>query len=274
MARKKTENKKTKTKKQGAVRKFAPNSHHRPWGRYFLGLILVAVTSYGVMQVPWRIGYEYIASLKNRPIQHVSVEGEFFYISKNDIQKILSEKLVNDFVDLKIKDLQVEIKNNPWVESASVRRVWPNSLVVKVKEQQPIALWGDEGFINRFGELIISNNLLKISHFPKLFGERESSNLIVKQYLELTKRLVVHELSITELSIDGTRSMRLKIDDSFDVLVGKNHFVDKIDSFLFVYSEQLKANKNEILTVDLRYSHGVAVSWRKNTTHMLTSQRD
>lgn len=274
MPRKKIENKKINAKKQGAVRKTAPNSYRRPWGRYFLSLILVAVASYGVIQIPWHVGYEYIASLKNRPIQHVSVEGEFFYISKNDIQKILSEKLINDFVDLKIKDLQAEIKDNPWIESVSVRRVWPNSLVVKVKEQQPIALWGDEGFINRFGELIISDNLLKISHFPKLFGERESSNLIVKQYLELTKMLVVHELSITELTIDSARSMRIKIDDSFDVLVGKNHFVDKIDSFLLVYSEQLKANKNEILTVDLRYSHGVAVSWRKNTTHMLTSQRD
>lgn len=274
MARKRVEPKKTAAnKKQGAIRKPSPSTSSKPWGRYFLGFVFLGGLIFGAINVPWQSGYDHVVALTNRPIQHVSVEGEFYYLSKKDIQDILSEKLVNDFVELRIKDLQQEIKKNPWIETVSVHRVWPNSLVVKVREQQPIALWGSEGFINRFGTLIISDDLVKIRHFPKLYGERESSNLIVKQYLELTKMLATQELSITELTIDKTQSMRIKVDASFDVLIGQNNIVDKVNAFLLVYKNQLKIDKNEIAKVDLRYSHGMAVSWRTDATHLLSSQR-
>lgn len=259
---------------KGAIRTPLPSTKPRPWGRVFLSLIFLSICVFGIKKTNWTAQYERLTAINTRPIKHVSVEGEFEYISKSLIQSLLAEKLVNDFVDLKITDLQRDLKMDPWIANASVFRVWPDSLVVKIAEEKPIALWGSEGFINRFGSLVVTTELKKIEHLPKLYGSAEKSDDVVKHYLSASKIVAAENLSISEFSIDETNAWRIEIDNTFELFVGESSVSSKLENFLFVYSRQLKSKKNAIKQIDLRYSSGMAVSWRENNTHLLTSQRE
>lgn len=259
--------------KKGAVRTPVPSKKNRYWGRTCFLLLFSGIFIFGIKKVEWTEQYTRLTAINIRPIKHVSVEGEFAYTSKVFIQSLLAEKLINDFVDLKIKHLQSELKTDPWIENASVYRVWPDSLVVKIIEEKPIALWGDEGFINRFGSLIMTTKLDKIAHLPKLYGNAQKSDELVKHYLSASKIVATQGLGISEFSIDETNVWRIEIDNAFELLVGESRVSSKLENFLFVYSRQLKSKKDTIKHVDLRYSSGMAVSWRENNIHLLTSQR-
>ena len=41
-----------------------------------------------------------------------------------------------------------------WIKDASIRRVWPSELEVHVTREQPVAKWGDNGYLTAQGKVI------------------------------------------------------------------------------------------------------------------------
>lgn len=270
---------KKKADKKGAIRSVEKTNEPRLWGRYVFFVAVFGAFAWFVKDVQFKDLYETVNSSwvsllesKQKPIKSVQVEGDFEYISHEQLQKMLLKRVSGDFVDVDIKTIQKELSENEWVFSVAVNRVWPDALKVIVVEQQPIALWGDRGFLNRFGEVIITKDIDVIKHLPTLDGDSEFSDDVAKKYLVVAQMFSSQGLTVTSLSIDDKGAWEVGVDHQFTLFVGQNELTQKLENFLYVYEQQLKDTKSRISTVDLRYESGMAVSWNKEKSHFLTSQ--
>ena len=79
----------------------------------------------------------------------------------------------------------------PWVRRATVRRIWPNRLVVGIEEHRAIALWGDGRLVNTFGELFTANlaEAEEDGPLPELAGPPASEQVVLARYRELERWL-------------------------------------------------------------------------------------
>lgn len=62
----------------------------------------------------------------------------------------------------------------PWVRRASVSRMWPATIVVRIEEREPLALWQHQGrfaLIDRDGQVILREGLERFNHLPVVVGE-------------------------------------------------------------------------------------------------------
>jgi len=250
-----------------------------PWGRYVLAVASIFLMIVIVQSLPWRqwvdLGSKKVHAIlqsKQRPIASVHVEGDFEYISKEQLQNLILRRVSGDFVDVDIKTIQKELAANEWIYAVAVSRIWPDGLKVKVIEQQPIALWGDRGFLNRFGEVVFTKKVDVIEHLPNLDGDIHKSDEVTQQYLNITQLLADESLIVTSLSIDDKGSWKVQLDKQFEVFVGQDSMMQKLDNFLYVYETQLKQKKEYIKLVDLRYESGMAVTWTSKKAQALLGE--
>ncbi|MFI0376163.1 MAG: cell division protein FtsQ/DivIB, partial [Candidatus Thiodiazotropha sp.] len=76
------------------------------------------------------------------PVRVVSVDGEIKYLNKQGLERTVVQAVSGNFFTVDLIRIRNQIEQLPWVKSASVRRIWPDTLAVRVDEQVPLAYWG------------------------------------------------------------------------------------------------------------------------------------
>ncbi|MEW8585780.1 MAG: FtsQ-type POTRA domain-containing protein, partial [Candidatus Thiodiazotropha sp.] len=77
----------------------------------------------------------------NMPVRVVSVDGEIKYLDREGLEQTVAQAVSGNFFSVDLVRIRDKIERLPWVKSASVRRVWPDTLAVRVTEQLPLAYW-------------------------------------------------------------------------------------------------------------------------------------
>ena len=259
----KEKKKKTKATQHGATRKVVKPAGRRkfPW-KFLLSTLLLGGCGFLLAKVDYEAGYRYVVQSFSRPINSIVIEGSFELASKQKLENIVRGEISSDFVDINLKQLKSKMEEDPWVESVNVKRVWPDSLVLEVHEEKPIARWGDEGFINKNGELVKVKGNSALASLPELYGNDEKSSDIARWYISSSHLL--HDLGLTisgiEVNVQGEWSIH--IDHGFDILLGSEGKQEKLEAFIRVFNAKLKSEVKKIDSVDLRYKQALAVSWK------------
>ena len=69
---------------------------------------------------------------------------------------------------------------------ASVRRVWPDRLVIQLDEQLPVARWGDSALLNNEGKAFKPQNIGSFSELPRLSGPERAKRKVMRQYQQFS----------------------------------------------------------------------------------------
>lgn len=205
-------------------------------------------------------------SFSEHHVEKILVEGVFENVTRKAAMNIITAEIKNNFLQVNLQYLRSMLEAQPWIESAVVTRRWPNALIVKIAEQQPIARWGEVGFLNQKGEVVYTkenNNLLSL---PWLFGGEQESLRIMLQYQNLSLLLRSRNLFVDRLWVDPKNSWRMKLKNGINIVLGKDDLLVKMQRFIKVYDQYLLVNVNAIATVDLRYVNGLAVEWTNEYT--------
>ncbi len=201
-----------------------------------------------------------LAKVFERPIKSVVVEGDFNLITKQRATELIGNEIDGDFLQLDLMQLKNALLGDPWVEKVTLNRRWPDTLVVKITEQKPIARWGD-GFLNQRGEIIRVNEADKLSSLPWLQGSEADASEILQQYQDLSQLLRSRGLDVIALKCDNKKSWRLTIKNHVEIALGRDQVMEKIRRFVTVYDTHLHNVWMDVKAIDLRYSNGVAVRW-------------
>ena len=199
----------------------------------------------------------------DRPIAKISVEGDLSYISQQAVQQRIAPFVTASFFSVDLLGMRRELESMPWIASAEVRRVWPDQVLVRLEEQLPIARWGDEALLNNQGQAFAPKELAHYEQLPQLYGPTRAQQRVMQQYQVLSQMLRPLGFSITRLELRERGSWFLSTGQGIELLLGRDHLVEKMRRFIAIYDKALKEQNANIARIDLRYANGLAVAWRE-----------
>ena len=231
-------------------------------GWFFRAVFYVGVCVFVGIKAPWGEYWNKVQHIANKPLANITIQGEFNYLSRDKIQKVVEEHMEGDFVDMDLKKIKRSIERHPWVERVSLKRIWPDSMIIDVVEQKPIARWGKSGFINQYGEIIQIGENAMLAHLPVLYGAENNSREITSTYLGMAEALSGRGLMLSGIQVDSTLSWEIVLNKDFLVALGREDILVRLRRFLNIYQHQMGEEKYKLKRVDMRYDSGMAVEWK------------
>ncbi|WP_372005697.1 cell division protein FtsQ/DivIB [Shewanella sp. 10N.286.51.B8] len=199
------------------------------------------------------------------PIEAVAIHGERLYTSDADIQAALQALMQSSFFSADVVEVQHALEALPWVYRASVRREWPAKLKVNLQEQQAVAHWNGNDWLNLDGEAFKAQSHPMIAALPMLSGPEDMSAEVLTSYQQLADLLSINGFTLASLSLSPRHAWHATLDNGILLELGREDKMSRIQRFINVYPEIIQ-NKKPIATIDLRYDTGVAVGWDDTKT--------
>lgn len=196
------------------------------------------------------------------PISKIRIKGEMKYVTEAMLQKSVTGLLNGGFFNTDVEKVQYAVESLPWVERASVRRIWPETLFVQVVEQHPVAKWTAGGFINRNGELFVPENKAKAGMLPEWSGPHDSEKTLFKRNYDFQQMLSGIGLTISKISIDKRNAIKIEVNNGVELVLGRKEQLSRLQNFIDVHKKLLAGKMEKINKVDLRYSNGMSISWK------------
>lgn len=198
------------------------------------------------------------------PIRIVKVGGHFPAHTESIIQSTVAKSASRGFFGTNIRDIQRDLSNLPWVKNASVTRVWPDSLVITVNQDEAIAVWNNTSLMLADGSVYLPRSGSLPNNLPHLSGNHGDNEKILKMYKKMNDFLQPIGLNITHVRLVANSGWEITLSNHIIVLLGKKNEFDRLNRFISVYPETFSGLKRLPYLVDMRYSHGMAVKWKKS----------
>jgi len=237
-------------------------------------LKLIAVLVAGVILLAGSLGMRaMLNNPENLSISRIDLQGERKFIKDTELQAVTDKYQQTNLYLLDADVLETELKALPWVREVSLRKAWPDRLIVGIEEQHPVAFWGRERLMNKYGELFSADLSSIRGLLPTLYSPEDKGREIAERYLQVKEWLKGLPLEISELTEDVSGSWRLKIKDGPEVMIGSEDQERRIQRFRVGFQQELAKKLDNIRRVDLRYTNGFAVEWKKSPVGSRESTR-
>tara|TARA_R100001039_G_C1849682_1_gene109769 strand:- start:2401 stop:3252 length:852 start_codon:yes stop_codon:yes gene_type:complete len=199
----------------------------------------------------------------NRAINTVRLDSPLHRLTGQEVRTLLAKYTESGFLGVDVQDLRDELELNPWVAHATVRRVWPDVLVVSIREQEPVARWGDASLLNAAGDVFSPPLRGPESALPALAGPEGAEALVMSQYDLFAEALLSLDMTLASVSLSQRGSWTLEVQDGPVLRLGRDDVEERLDRLVSVYRSGLQDHLADARTIDLRYGNGFSVS--KNT---------
>jgi len=211
---------------------------------------------------------QHLADPMTLPIHKIRVQGALVHVNEEMLRQSVVDKVQGGYFNIDVAALRQTVEQLPWVETAAVRRVWPDAVVISVIEQRPLAVWAKGGLLNKHGELFKPKVSNRPKHLPLFAAPAGMEHNATELYRDLSAQLAPLELRIVELQIDDRRAVQLQLHNGIELVLGREERLARLQRFVKVYRKTLAHHATRIRRVDLRYSNGMAVQWGNTTTQV------
>lgn len=196
------------------------------------------------------------------PINSLKIKSSYKFISREQLQQTLYPFMNQSFLSLSSQELVNAIGRNSWVDKVEVRKVWPDRVDIVVSERFPIAHWHDM-LLTKQGVLFQPQNQNQIPRLPYFYGPKNQQLDVLHIYQKLSKLLKGQDLYIAKIRLRENQSWEITLTNGVKLQLGKNDIETRLQRFSIFYPKLFAAKFDQVSTVDLRYSKGMAVKWRK-----------
>jgi cell division protein FtsQ len=193
----------------------------------------------------------------------LQVEGRLRYVVPGDVQVVAKPHLQAGFFDLDLRAVHAAVLGLPWVERAEVRRRWPNGVVVRIWERQPLARWGETALISNAGDRFTPAPGTLPSGLPALTGPEGTERLLVESLLHFGEVLAPAGLKVAAIDIDARGAWTVTLDIGLVMRLGRDRIEERLRRFADTAVPTLGDRIEQVTYVDLRYGNGFAVRWRE-----------
>jgi len=221
----------------------------------FLSTLFLGILFVGLFQINY-------ASLL--PIKKIRAQGEFINVTEKMILDAIRNDVISGYLKINVQELQTKIEKLAWVKLASVRRVWPDSIVVTIKEQKAFAIWNDNGLLNEVGEQF-KPKIISDKKLPVLSGPEKLNIKVMNEYKIFEAQLNRINLSIDEFNLDDRRAIYIQLSNDIKISLGRNEYQKKLKRFITAYKLNLRKYSNNIEYIDMRYTNGFAIKLKETT---------
>lgn len=208
----------------------------------------------------------------NRPINTVRMESPLQSVTEEEVRRLLARYTESGFLGMDVQDLRDELEQNPWVARATVRRVWPDVLAIRIEEQKAIARWGESALLNVAGDVFEPPMRGTEHELPQLSGPSGAEALVLTRYQELHALLAGIDLELAGLSVNARGSWSAQISSGPELKIGREDMDERLQRFVRLYRGGLNEQLSAAQTIDLRYDNGISVSDKPAATGSVASR--
>ncbi|MEY4699746.1 MAG: hypothetical protein RIR85_1166 [Pseudomonadota bacterium] len=203
-----------------------------------------------------------IESLDGRELKHVNLP---------TIRARAVDQVQGNFFTVRLDQARQAFESMPWVRRASVRRDWPNGIVVAIEEHQAMGVWhGSEipKLMNTHGELFVANmaeaedgaSLLRFS------GPEGSSKEVFKKLQKINTWFSPWDAKVQGLELSSRYAWKAKLSNGLSIDLGRE--LDERDSkqielsverLMKTWPQVQEKWGQRIDSIDLRYANGYAI---------------
>ena len=196
------------------------------------------------------------------PINSVRIEGSYNHIKREQLEKTVMPFIQMGFFAMDVTSLQKRLLELPWVSRASVSRIWPDNLLIRITEQQAVARWGQQSLLSTNGELFTPETDTLPSGLPEIKGPLGQQKQVLHRYQSLAAMLIPLGLHILEFDVSPRRAVVLRLNNGMELLLGRTGQEKRLERFVNAYHQIFGSQGSEAKRVDLRYPNGMAVNWK------------
>lgn len=175
-------------------------------------------------------------------------------------------KFKGNFFTTNLEQVRTAFESVPWVRRATVRREWPDQLIVAIEEHEPLGTWGEDGRLLSVKGDVFTANLAEADDdhaLPAFDGPEGSERDVLARFGQLRAWFAPVKLVPESLSLSSRYAWTVKLDNGMQVALGReqdhNTMHDRVQRLVKVWP-QLAARVPDIQTVDMRYQNGLALA--------------
>ena len=197
----------------------------------------------------------------------ITIQG-LMYASRWKVQRIFAADFDRSIFSVPLEERRRRLLGIDWIEDASISRVWPDRLVVRVRERKPVAFVSSRAgvlLIDKQGVLLEQPLQAQFS-FPVLYGIREDETDAarrerVRAFLDFQQDMGYLSKDISE--VDATDPDNIRVVTQMDhraltLVMGEGNFARRYQHFVSHYPE-IRKRSPEAKAFDLRLDDRITV---------------
>ena len=195
------------------------------------------------------------------PLHSVVLEGNLTHVSEARLRSTIGPLLHGGLLGVDVTAIRLALEALPWVDHATVHRVWPDALRITLTEQVAVARWGEATLLNDRGEVFHPGVLPE--GLPRLAGPKGSESRVLREFHRFRNELNAVGLRVAGLVLDARRSWTVTLDDGAVIRIGRDRAEARVRQFATVWPRIAANQDRAFLAADLRYPNGLSIRWGK-----------
>lgn len=187
-------------------------------------------------------------------------------LGAEQIEYAARTSVTGNFFTVDLDAVRQRMGELPWVYQAEVRRLWPDTLEVRLHPQTAVAYWtslegGAVQLLNPRGEAF---DAVSTAPLPALLGPQGMERQLLTQHHAFSATLAPLGAHLVDLSLSARGAWRLKLDNGMVILLGRDQnkasLAQRLGDFVEAWP---KVTRNKIVQIDiadLRYQNGFALT--------------
>ena len=225
-----------------------------------LGLFVLALLASGLWWVVQRpmfaIKMIHVYGMEKTELRHVNAL---------TVRSTALPRLKGNFFTANLDSVRAAFESVPWVRRASVRREWPDKLIVTIEEHQPLGTWRDDGrLVSVKGDVFTANmaEAEEDGELLKFYGPDGSEKNVVERYDELRTGFAKLNLVPEMVQLSDRYAWSVRMKNGMTVEFGREQnttTTELMNRLVGIYPQLAERLRNRIQSIDMRYPNGLAL---------------
>lgn len=197
------------------------------------------------------------------PLKHIVFSGSE-HLSDEDLKTLTGLKSGENLVSLPAGVVYKNMTASPWITSLSVRKEFPDTLHINVKEAEPFALldMGSRNFIvDSKGKLLEELKDGSVPFLPVIIGnpfeKKDGFGEAVTLVRAIKESGLMSRKNRIEIIAGRSQDMTVNL-DGVVVKIGSGDYQDKLSRFMEL-EEEIRSRRIPVDYIDLRFANRVVV---------------
>jgi cell division protein FtsQ len=190
------------------------------------------------------------------------------HVNELTVRNGIVGRIKGNFFTANLDQVRGVFESVPWVRRATIRREWPNELIVDVEEHEALGTWGEDGRLLSVKGDVFTANLAEADEdhvLPAFDGPAGSEKEVLARFAELRGWFAPIRLVPESLNLSSRYAWTVKLDNGMSVALGReqdrNTLKTRVDRLVGVYPQLVaRLQEGHIDAIDMRYPNGLALA--------------
>jgi len=195
------------------------------------------------------------------PFRWVDVSGPFARVSAEQIRAAVGPAASRGFFGVDLAEVRTGALSLPWVATAEVRKVWPDTLEISVTEREVLGRKGVDQLVDVAGNVFQARGAGDTRGLPLLDAQPAQMAQLAEYYRLAQDDVEPLGRQITAARMSPRGALELQLNDGLEVHLGSRELLPRWRRFIGSLPRLAALDPRPIAAVDLRYTHGYAVRY-------------